>query len=134
MHFDNIIVIMRKILYSLFIITLLFAFSPTAWSQASLVMSNGYYLTVDGRVFPYGTIVDDGDSTGMYSNGFYGMAIITARAGDTIVLTGSSVLGAARVYTLSVLPPMTASKTQSANSGLRMVEKPPSTFIDMTSA
>ena len=80
---------MKRLLRDILIVVLLLAGSGIGHCQTYVVMSNGYYLTVDGRISPYGTIVDDGDSTGVYSNGFYGMAIVSARAGDTIVLTGS---------------------------------------------
>ena len=51
-------------------------------------MSNGYYITVDGRLSAAGTLADDGDLTGNYSNGFYGMIIIEADLGDTISVWG----------------------------------------------
>ena len=70
-------------------VAVLLAAPTTACCQMHVVMQDGYTLTVDGLAYPTGTIVDDGDSTGQYANGFYGNVLITANPGDTIIVSGS---------------------------------------------
>ncbi len=82
--------VMKGLLRDILIVALFLAFVPTAYSQSShTVMADGYYTYVDGTLYPTGTIVDDGDSLSNYSDNFYGMVIITANVGDTILLWGS---------------------------------------------
>ena len=79
---------MKKFLRNFFIITLFVGLSATGMSQTRVVLSDNVMITVNGSTNPSGEIVDDGDTTGNYSDGFYGMAIITANPGDTILLWG----------------------------------------------
>ena len=79
---------MKRLLLVILTFVPLLLFSYTGYCQAHFVMSNGYYITVDGRLSAAGTLADDGDSTGNYSNGFYGMIIIEADLGDTISVWG----------------------------------------------
>ena len=82
---------MKKLLRDILVVVILLAGSGMGHCQTHVVMQDGYTLTVDGTLDPTGTIADDGDTTGQYSNGFYGNVLITATPGDTIVVYGSYV-------------------------------------------
>ena len=80
---------MKGLLHALLFVVGLLMAPAAALGQHHVVMQNGYLQTCDGTIYPMGTIVDDGDSTGNYSNGFYGEVAITAPIGDTIVVWGN---------------------------------------------
>ncbi len=84
------IAVKRCIMRDLLVVALFVMLVPSGFAQSShTVMYDGNDLYVDGTLYPNGTIVDDGDSTGNYSNGFYGTVIITANVGDSILLWGT---------------------------------------------
>ena len=77
---------MKGLLYVSHLIALLLGVWATGVAQTHVVLQDGNSLTCDGLLYPMGTIVDDGDSTANYSNGFWGEVTITAAPGDTIVV------------------------------------------------
>ena len=80
---------MKGLLRNIVLLALLSVGATAARCQTHIVMQDGYTLTVDGTLNPMGTIVDDGDSTSQYSDGFYCNVLITANPGDTIMVYGT---------------------------------------------
>ena len=80
---------MKRLLLGFVVVILSMAYVGRGYCQLHVVMQDGYTLTVDGTLNPYGTIVDDGDTSGSYSDGFYGNVLISALPGDTIIVYGS---------------------------------------------